>query len=256
MQDCHIHIERGDYTFAWIGRFVDTALSRGMDEIWLLEHCYRFREFVPMYDDVCVRSPYIDAWFHRKAGVLSLADYLRLIDEVRAADFPLRIRFGLEVCYFHEQEDFVRHQTQGMGLDFLVGSVHFIDGFAFDHFVQLWDGVDVDHKYRRYFEMSIALAESGLFDGIAHPDSIKLFGHKASFSLLEAYDRLAGALAAQGMYAEQSSGIKRRTGAALGMDPELLAVMKRYGVTIRTASDAHYPEEVGLGVRQLYKMLG
>ncbi|HBR31007.1 MAG TPA: hypothetical protein DD733_02875 [Clostridiales bacterium] len=48
MIDAHIHLERGPYTLQWINEFVKTAVSRGIDEIWLLEHCYRFSEFVPM----------------------------------------------------------------------------------------------------------------------------------------------------------------------------------------------------------------
>lgn len=63
MVDGHIHIERGEYTLEWIGQFVNKALEHNIDEIWLLEHCYRFREFVPMYDSVCSYSEYIDEWF-------------------------------------------------------------------------------------------------------------------------------------------------------------------------------------------------
>ena len=72
--DAHIHLERGEYIVDWVNVFVVQAINQGMNEIWLLEHCYRFREFVPMYDSVCAYSKYIDAWFHRKAGVLSLSD--------------------------------------------------------------------------------------------------------------------------------------------------------------------------------------
>lgn len=43
----HIHVERGEYTLEWIYKFVDTAETNGIDEIWLLEHCYHFKEFVP-----------------------------------------------------------------------------------------------------------------------------------------------------------------------------------------------------------------
>ena len=43
MVDGHIHIEKGAYTIEWISQFVNKGLERGLDEIWLLEHCYRFR---------------------------------------------------------------------------------------------------------------------------------------------------------------------------------------------------------------------
>ncbi len=255
MIDAHIHIERGPYTLQWINEFVKTALARGIDEIWLLEHCYRFSEFVPMYDSVCAYSDYIDNWFHRKAGVLKFLDYLERIETVRNENYPVKIRFGLEVCYFKKYEKLVREVTDGKGLDFLVGSVHFIDDFAFDHKAEFWDGADVDKCYRRYFETSVELAESGLFDGIAHPDCIKLFGHKPSFSLLPYYEKLAAALYDNGMYAEQSSGIHRRADAEIGMNHDMVVAMKRRNVRIITASDAHCPADVGLYLKEAEELI-
>lgn len=250
MIDVHIHLERGPYTLEWINEFVKTAQMRHIDEIWLLEHCYRFSEFVSMYDSVCAYSDYIGKWFHRKAGVLKLSDYLELIETVRKEIYPVRIRFGLEMCYFKEHEKLVREITYGKGLDFLVGSVHFIDDFAFNHKAEFWDDMDVDKCYRRYFETSVELAESGIFDGIAHPDCIKLFGHKPSFSLLPYYEKLATTLAKSGMYTEQSSGIHRRSIAEIGMNCDLITAMKRHNVRIITASDAHCPEDIGLYLKE------
>ena len=94
MIDGHIHIERGEYTLDWINQFVSKAVEMGIDEIRLLEHCYRFEEFVPMYDSVCAYSEYVDAWFHRNANVHKLADYLELIERVRNKQFPVEIKFG------------------------------------------------------------------------------------------------------------------------------------------------------------------
>ncbi len=110
--------------------------------------------------------------------------------------------------------------------------------------------MDVDKCYRRYFDTAIEIAESGIFDGIAHPDCIKLFGHKPSFSLLPYYEKLATELAKNGMYAEQSSGIHRRSVAEIGMNTDLLAAMKRHNVRIITTSDAHCPEDVGLYLKK------
>ena len=253
MTDGHIHIERGPYTLDWISEFVKKAVETGLDEIRLLEHCYRFEEFVPMYDSVCAYSEYVDAWFHRQAGVLKLEDYLRLSDQVRREHFPVRIKFGLEICYFREFEDFTARQAKGKGLDFLLGSIHFVDDFAFDHKAEHWAGIDVDKIYRRYFEDSVSLAESGIFDGIGHPDTIKLFGHKPSYPLTEYYERLAQALAKNGMYADQNSGVFRRCPdtASLGMEDELLRILKKQQVPIITSSDAHRPEDVGYKIREL-----
>ena len=257
LTDGHIHIERGPYTLDWIRQFADKAAQLQLEEIRLLEHCYRFEEFTPMYDSVCAHSAYIDAWFHRKAGVCRFADYLKLVDAARREQFPVKIKFGLEVCYFKEHEDIIAEQTRGCGLDFLLGSIHFVDDFAFDHKAEFWKGVDVDAVYRRYFEDSLSLAKSGLFDGIGHPDAIKLFGHRPTYSLSEYYEQLAAELAKRDMYADQNSGIARRCAetASLGMDAELLRALKRHNVRIITSSDAHCPEDVGYKIGELCALI-
>ena len=42
MIDGHIHIGRGEYTLDWINQFVNRAVEMQLNEIRLLEHCYRF----------------------------------------------------------------------------------------------------------------------------------------------------------------------------------------------------------------------
>jgi len=253
MIDGHIHIERGEYTLDWINQFVNRAVEMQLYEIRLLEHCYRFEEFVPMYDSVCAYSEYVDAWFHRQAGVRKLEEYLDLIKQVRNESFPVEIKFGLEICYFKEFEDFTAELTKNKGFDFLLGSIHFVDDFAFDHKAEHWTGMDIDKIYYRYFEDSVSLAKSKLFDGIGHPDAIKLFGHKPSYSLTEYYESLAKELSNSGMYADQNSGAARRCPdtASLGMDAELLRILKKYDVQIITSSDAHCPEDVGYKIAEL-----
>jgi len=253
MIDGHIHIERGPYTLEWIRKFVDKAVEMQLDEICLLEHNFRFEEFVPMYDSVCAHSEFVNKWFHRVGGVKKLDEYLELIRKVREEQFPVKIRFGLEICYFKEHEALIAKLTKDKDFDFLLGSMHFADDFAFDHKPEHWIGVDVDRIYRRYFEDSAWLAKSGLFDGIGHPDTIKLFGYKPSYSLTESYEKLAEALAESGMYADQNSGAARRCPdtAPLGMEPELIRILKKRQVKIITSSDAHCPEDVGYKIREL-----
>ncbi|MCR5385343.1 MAG: PHP domain-containing protein [Saccharofermentans sp.] len=237
-------------------QFVDRAVETGLDEIRLLEHNYMFPEFAPMYESVCAKSKFINDWFQRKACRKNYDDYLELVEKVRSEDFPIRIKFGLEVCYFKEYEELIVNLTKDKSFDFLLGSIHFVDGFGFDHKAELWDGINVDCIYCRYFEDSVLLARSGIFDGIGHPDSIGLFGHKPSFPLIEYYEGLASALAASNMYADQNSGAERRypLTANLGMDKELIRILHRCNVPIISSSDAHTPSDVGYKIRELQEL--
>ena len=138
-----------------------------------------------------------------------------------------------------------------------MGSIHFVDNFAFDHKAEHWAGLDIDKIYRRYFEDSISLAKSRIFDGIGHPDAIKLFGHTPSYSLSDYYERLARELSKSNMYADQNSGAARRCPetASLGMDKELLRILKNNNVKIITSSDAHCPEDVGYKIKELNSLI-
>ncbi|MBO4592353.1 MAG: histidinol phosphate phosphatase [Eubacterium sp.] len=258
MIDGHIHIERGDYTLEWIQNFVDRAVEMGLDEIRLLEHNYMFKEFEPMYDSVRAYSDFVDDWFQRKACLKKYEEYLELIDKVRAKDYPVKIKFGLEVCYFKDYEDLIIEQTKDKGFDFLLGSIHFVDDFAFDHKPEHWEGLDVDKIYDSYFRDSVLLAKSKIFDGIGHPDTIKLFGHRPSYSLTDRYEKLAVELVNSNMYADQNSGAERRCPdtASLGMDQELICILKKHNVRIITSSDAHCPEDVGYKIKELEEKLG
>ncbi len=49
-RDVHMHLERGKYIKDWVEQFVNKAIKEQIDEIWILEHTHRFREFLPLYD--------------------------------------------------------------------------------------------------------------------------------------------------------------------------------------------------------------
>lgn len=50
-KDLHIYIERGSYTLEWIEKFISKAYDMGLDEICLLEHSVRFKDFHPTFKE-------------------------------------------------------------------------------------------------------------------------------------------------------------------------------------------------------------
>ena len=44
MIGAHVHIEMDPYTKEWIFQFVHTAISRNIDQLYLLERSFRFEE--------------------------------------------------------------------------------------------------------------------------------------------------------------------------------------------------------------------
>jgi histidinol-phosphatase (PHP family) len=256
MLDCHIHLEKGPYTTEWVWRFVRQAEAMELEEIWLLEHSHRFRDFAPLYTSMCAYSSYQREWYARR-NILALSDYAHLIESCRKERFPIRVKFGLEICYEPGTEELVHRVTKGYPFDFMTGSVHWIDGFAFDHKAEFWAGKDIDFLYGRYYEIMEQLIKSRLFTGVAHPDSIKCFGHHPKADLTETYEKIARLLNQSGMYAEQSGGLRLNYGGQneLGMNERMRAIFLKEGVRLLTASDAHRPENVGANIRELQALI-
>jgi histidinol-phosphatase (PHP family) len=158
------------------------------------------------------------------------------------------VRFGLEICYFPESVDAIREILADFEWDFLTGAIHWIDGFGFDHRdnIPIWLKSDVNMLYRRYYTLMVQAIESGIFAVIAHPDSIKCFDFYPTDDLGSLYEEVADSAKKHQVEMEFSNGLFINYGhKELGMNRKLLRVLKRNGVRLVTASDAHRPEDVG-----------
>jgi histidinol-phosphatase (PHP family) len=258
MIDAHVHIFHGNsgkYSVEVINSFVEQAQKRGITEIYMLEHTHQFHEFGQMYKPVSEYNEYQKTWLTGKMKA-SLEAYTNFIDTVRDYKFPIDVKFGFEVCYIPETEHILDSLLKQYKWDFITGSIHYIDSWGFDHKAEFWRGIDVDSAYRRYYEIMHQLIASKLFNGVAHPDSIKCFGHYPSQDLSGTYTALAEALNKAGMYAEQSGGLALNYGfQELGMNPRMLKIFKANNVRVLTASDAHRPEHAGVNIRELQSIL-
>ncbi len=250
MKDLHIHIERGPYTKQWIDRFVDKAVQMGMEEINLLEHSIRIKEFHPAFEEARCYNLYQKKWFEGKEKQAhTLDEYKKLIDMIRGCDYPIKVNFGLEICWFEQHEDFIRDIVKDNYFDCLLGSVHWIDNWTFNQRKYQWLGKDVDKIYKRYYEMSDTLIESDIFDIIAHPDLVRCHGIYPSYDLSQTYMHLCKNAKAHNV------AIEMNTSKGPGINPQFLEIAKMSGVSFSTGSDAHRPEDVGRGIQEVTSII-
>ncbi|MBR4084060.1 MAG: histidinol phosphate phosphatase [Lachnospiraceae bacterium] len=237
--------------------FIKVAQEAGLDEIYLLEHTHQFTEFEKVYEPIKAYNDFQHNWITTRMNG-SINEYMDFINRVKDLKYPVKVKFGLEVCYIPETADLLADILKNYDFDFLTGSVHWIDGWGFDHMGQkeLWESKNVDEVYKRYYDIMFQLCESGLFNGLAHPDSIKCFGYKPDIDLTEYYDKLAELLNKHGMYAENSGGLRLNysPNLELGLNPQLLSILRKNNVRIETASDAHKQRDVGANIRDLEGM--
>ena len=208
MIDTHVHIFHGDseYSVELINSFVRQAQKNGIKEIYMLEHTHQFYEFEQMYKPITDYNEYQGIVLSSKMKA-SLESYTDFIGRVKEYDFPIDVKFGLEACYIPETEHILAGLLKQCKWDFVTGSVHYIDNWGFDHKAEFWRGIDVDMAYRRYYEIMLEMINTNMFNGVAHPDSIKCFGNYSTQDLSGTYIALAEALNKAGMYAEQSGGL-------------------------------------------------
>ena len=259
MVDAHVHLEKGKYCVEWIQEFIRYALARDIDEIYFLEHTHIFKECQSLYDEMSHYNAYQSQWYRKKLKVARpLKEYMDFIENMKKEQFPIRIKFGLEVCYSPEHEEDIKRLKGTYPFDFLVGSIHFIDGWAFSHMKQPWkkEDYDLNSLYQRFYNLMRTLVKSKLFTGLAHPNSLQCFGAYPVNNYDVEYNELAAALKENHMYIEESSGLAINYGdSELGMNKEMLKAMQKNGVRILTASDAHVPQNVGRLIREMEELL-
>ena len=259
MIDGHVHLENGPLTKDYVMQFVEAAQKAGVDCLHILDHTHRFYEFTPLYEDLKKANQNQREWLATKLKE-PLAQYHRLIAEMKQAELPIEVKFGLEVCYLPKKEVFLKNILSQYPYDFLIGSIHSIDGRLYDMFdfskEILWDILDTDEIYRRYYQIMEDMIKSDLFTQIAHPDQIKLFHYEPHYDLKPTYRRIAALACEHHVSMESNTGIHYRyQHEDLGTNLTFLTILKQAGVNIITASDAHQPVFVGSYIKEMTKVL-
>jgi histidinol-phosphatase (PHP family) len=231
--DCHVHTHRCRHATGTPLEYVAAAERAGVDILTITDH-------LPLLDGS--ETDYAMRW-HELPGYVD--DVLQLRD--RAAE-P-RVLLGIEADWGAETEPMLRGVLSEYPFDVVLGSVHFIDGWAFDDpdLTARYGEWDIDGLWMRYFSDLADAARSGLFDVMAHPDLIKKFRFRPTFDPQGLFEEAAEAFAAAGVAIEVNSAGLRKPCAELYPSAAFLATCRRHGVACSFGSDAHQPEEVGYG---------
>jgi histidinol-phosphatase (PHP family) len=226
-------LDDGMFTTEHIERYVARARECGVDEIGFSDHVFRFRE----------ARDWLDHHLWQDAAVGRLDEYRVAVR--RAADAGLPVKLGLEVDYIEGREDEIAEVVAGGDWDYLLGSVHWVDGLAVDwDAAPIWDRYPAEEVWLRYVDVLGRAASSGIYDSMAHPDLAKVFGDRPA-ELQPFHQTIADAFAAAGVCAEVSTAGYRRALGELYPAPPLLSKLHERGVPVTLGSDAHAPGGVG-----------
>ena len=236
--DYHMHLrdadERIDHTVEAVERFVEAASERRVDEIGFAEHVYYFEQTRELWTEPS----------QLERCVYDIDRYVGAVVEAKERGLPVKL--GLEVDYVPGRERETADLLAPYPWDYLLGSVHFVDGFGVDMQPGLVEKLGPDEAWRRYFVWLRNAARSGLFDSLAHPDLAKHHGPRPGAEAVQwLHEETADAIEAAGVCIEVSSAGLYKPVGELYPDAALLEACERRGVAITLASDAHVPQNVG-----------
>lgn len=142
-------------------------------------------------------------------------------------------------------------------LDFILGSVHFIDDWPFDHpqHQERYKEWNIDELYMRYYNEMKKLVNKGLLDGLAHFDLIKIFGHRPKNDITAYIKNVLNLVKEKGLTIEMSTAGWRKPVNELYPQDEIINMIKELNIPITTASDAHTAKDLGHSYERLFEVL-
>lgn len=235
----------GPYPLDRVEQYVEAAAVRGVREVALTEHLFRFVEAEPVLGRFWGQAEEPQRSLTGAAveadRTLSLERYVDVVARAQASGLPVRL--GVEVDYFPESIDAALDLLAPYPFDLLIGSIHWIGGWWFDrdHAYPEWERRGHRAVYEQYFALAADLAASGSVDVLAHLDRVKYLGHRLAEEPADLYEEVVSAAAESGVAVELSSAGLRHPVAEVYPAPGLLRRIRDAGLDITLASDAHDP---------------
>ena len=157
----------------------------------------------------------------------------------------IEILLGYEVDYL---KNYMDDRVLNADVDYLIGSVHFIDEWGFDNpeFIGNYKNQNIDEIWQKYFNAIEDMANSKLFDIVGHLDLIKVFKFMPKKDITEIAKNALEAIKKADMSIEINVAGLRKPIGEIYPSVSLLKEIKKLDIPITFASDAHKPAQVGL----------
>jgi histidinol-phosphatase (PHP family) len=263
LTDYHLHLRPDEpgstperhFTTANVERYRTVASERGIVELGVSEHVYRFEQALTVWQHPLWREFASD----------DLDEYCGFVRE------QTDLRLGIEADFVPGGEDRMASLLQARDFDYVVGSVHFLRDKAIDmDDYSVWDrGHSPEEIWRRYFQTLGEAARSGLFDILAHPDLVKVWSPthpvhperprperpRPEGDLRRYYELALEGIAESGIAVEVSTAGLRKPTRELYPAEAFLAMCVDAGAPVTLSSDAHRPEDVGADYDRALELL-
>jgi len=165
----------------------------------------------------------------------------------------------IEVLLAYEVDYLKGHMNERVlnpNVDYLIGSVHFIDEWGFDNpeFIGNYENQDIDVIWQKYFDAIEEMANSKLFDIVGHLDLIRVFKFMPNKSITALAKNALLAIKKADMTIEINVAGFRKPVKEQYPSIDLLRLAYDLDIPITFSSDAHKPEQVGLFSEEVIKI--
>jgi len=254
LTDYHVHLRPDEheatpadyFTPENARRYREVATERGIAELGVSEHVHRFTAGLEVWQH--------DWW--RRNGIDDLDAYCGFVRE------ETDLRLGIEADLVMGREEQMAALLDARDWDYVVGSVHFLRDEAVDMRDcpwDIWKSSGPDEVWDRYFRTLGHAAATGMFDIIAHPDLVKVWGRGAPApegDLRRFYELAMPGIEAADVAIEVSTAGLRKPVGEIYPSAEFLRMCLELGKPVALSSDAHVPGDLGHGYEQAVAWLG
>ncbi|MDS1029560.1 histidinol-phosphatase HisJ family protein [Bacillota bacterium LX-D] len=209
--------------------------------------------------------PFLEQAQKQKISVFGFSDHDLFLEDVDFSIkdklnsfFPsLEVRLGLEVNYDPVREPDLKVLLKQFPFDYLIGSVHDLDGWMFDHpdYMDRYEKLDIDEFYSMYFSMVEKVVLSDLYPIIGHLDLAKVFAFRPTKNIFYWVEPLLQLIKKHDKVVEiNSTGLFKPVG-EIYPEPKIIERMFALNIPITIGSDAHEAEHVGRAGQEIYELL-
>ncbi len=244
--NCHCHTVRSGHGQGTVAEVVQAASDSGIATLALTEN-------LPVIAG-------LDPDFGFSMDPMTVAAYREEVEEARAMHPEMTLLAGGELDWLGWLPQNLEHGHEvAAGYEYVLGSVHFIDGWEFDApcHRQDWDEPGrADWAWGRYLQIWTEMACSDLpITTLAHPDLVKKFGVYPSYDLGDWNAEMARVAARSGRMVEVNTSGMRNPARECYPSLPLLTAFHAAGVDCTVGTDAHSPDLIASGLERAYAIM-
>ncbi|WP_321777440.1 histidinol-phosphatase [Sulfurimonas sp.] len=234
--DLHNHTTLCNHAEGGISQYIEQAIK-------CKTKYFGFSDHAPMDFDKKYRMSFSDMQDYENSVLQNKEKYKDKIE----------ILLAYEVDYLKGHID---KRVLDADVDYLIGSVHFIDEWGFDNpeFIGNYEKQNIDEIWQKYFDTIEEMANCKLFDIVGHLDLIKVFKYMPKKDITLIAKNALKAIKKADMVIELNVAGYRKPVKEAYPSPSLLKEIFKMDIPISFASDAHKPEQVGLFNDEIVKM--